>query len=541
MRYKRIRSNSNLYINETECYSNKVHYAKTKITSNKYLQEMQCHLLLVKNYPGIPKTMTAEESHYDEQLTSNQNSRCPSEELPLAIENSKPASSNYAEECLMAESYPWTFYLIYSLITSCLASFNFGYNIVTLAIVQIFTETQLSFRSGLYITPQQMGFVIGSFSLGALAASLLTGHFADVFGRKYTLFLNAFVYCVGVLVFSLSRSFYHMLIGRIVIGVGAGISCVVVPIYLAEISSVSVRGFIGIFHQCSLVVGILISQIISNWLGNEENWRLYFACSLIPAVLMIFLLPFCPESPVYYMLRGNKTGCKHSLRRLRPKLWKVPEEVDEISEAIRISKQNGERLTIFELFSLQTARRSLLFCTAMHFTQQFSGIDLVLLFLGDWFKNYGVISILVGCIIIFGTLLSIWLVEKSGRRSLTLISAAGSFIGLTLLSFFSTLSINSFWTFLALAVYLVSFSVGLGPITWIIINDIFPPNARASAISVAVAVNWLSKFAVMLMYEPLKKNFGSFSLLPFSFILLLFFIYAAYALKETKGRHAIYL
>ena len=329
-----------------------------------------------------------------------------------------------------------------------------------------------------------------------------------------------------------------MFIGRTIIGLGAGITSVVVPTYLSD---VIIRGLLGLFHQSSLVIGILTSQTISFWLGNEKYWILYFLCGANPSLLMLLLSNFCPESPVFFMCCDDKEQCEKILFHLRPPRWNVSGETEEIQKEIIISKLDGRHVSILNLITIPVARKSLLFCLGMHFTQQFSGLDLVLLFPKSWFDNPRTISVFIGFTILIATLVAIWLVERSGRRKLTLVSTMGCCIGLTFLSIFSYLNLNTWWKFLMLILYISSFSIGLGPITWIIINDIFPPDTRASAMTLAVSVNCLSKFIVIVMYKPLYDKFKSLAFLPFCFVLFLFFWYAFFQMKETKGIPASYL
>lgn len=446
-----------------------------------------------------------------------------------------------SEAFCISQANPWSANLLFAAITVCLSSFIFGYNIVTLEIERIFTTESLSTESGLYISPGQMNFVIGSFALGALIASLASGPLADKYGRKNIMLANAVIYLIGVFAFAFSGGFIQMLLGRSVIGIGAGIACVVAPMYLSEISYSTIRGVLGIFHQCSLVLGILTSQIVSYWFGNVHDWTIYFLGSGVAAFLMLIMLPFCPESPTFLIFCGNRNGSEKNLRFLRPSGWPVEQEVNEIHEAIAISRQNSSRISVSKLLSLSVARKSLLFGIMMHFTQQFSGIDLALLFPRNWFSTIRTIPIFVGCIFLVATLFAIWLVERAGRRRLTLASSLGCCIGLTFLMFFSHFKVHYSYSLFALFLFISSFSIGLGPITWIIINDIFPPNARASAMTLAVSVNWLSKFTVMLIYKPMFDRMKSFALLPFCFILFIFFCYAYSQMQETKGRPASYL
>jgi SP family arabinose:H+ symporter-like MFS transporter len=275
-------------------------------------------------------------------------------------------------------------------------------------------------------------------------------------------------------------------------------------------------------------------------------WRFYFGLSFIPCGLQFLFLLACPESPVYEMLKGKVSDCEISLFRLRPLNWDVVEEREVIDSAIQASKSLGDSHSVLSLIKLSVARKSLLLCVFMHAIQQFSGIDVIMLFSKSWFENSTsliakYITVIQGIAAIVGTILSIYLIERVGRRILTLTSSLGCATSLTAVTLVLWSGKNGVFLLVPFLGFVVSFAIGLGPVTWIIINDIFPPNSRAAAVTVAVSVNWLSKFILLTLSDKLQSSLGKFSFIPFAFALHIFSVYAFRNLKETKGRPVCYL
>ena len=415
-----------------------------------------------------------------------------------------------------------------------------------MSVENLFTVPDALQKSGLALDKFQARIVLSIFSIGALIASLLTGRIADRFGRKKVLMVNNFGFALGIGFFSFARNYPQMLIGRFFIGYSSGVAGVVVPMYLSEISTDCIRGLLGAFHQFSIVFGIFFSLSLAVPLGTNALWRWYFGISFVPCVLQLVLLVACPESPAYEMLRGKVSRCEISLYRLRPLHWDVAEEREVIDLAIQAAKSLGDSYSVFSLVKLPVARNSLLLCVFMHAIQQFSGIDVIMLFSKDWFTGSGAalekyITVIQGITAIFGTLLSIYLIERVGRRILTLASSLGCAISLTAVTVVLLSDGKGLFLLVPFLGFVVSFAIGLGPVTWIIINDIFPPNSRAAAVSVAVSVNWLSKFILLTLSGPLMSGLKNFSFVPFALVLYLFSGYALRNLKETKGRPVGYL
>lgn len=448
---------------------------------------------------------------------------------------------------------PWCSGLIFAVVAVCLASFSFGFNIVTVGISFIFTEAPSAegtpIENVFHVSRAYFSLIMSIFAVGALTATLLAAPTADIVGRRRLLAFNNVFYVGGAVLCSIARNREMLLAGRFIIGLGAGTTGAIVPMYLSEVSTVPIRGVLGVLHQLSLVLGIFVSSVLSWAWGTAVMWRRYFACGAVPAVLQLVLLAFAPESPVFYVMRAKADACTAALRRLRPEGWPLlGAELRELhSNAAHVSKAHAASVSVRCLFASVEARRSLLFACCMHAAQQFSGIDVMFVSTADLFAQDGAqMTVAVSAATIAATLASIWCIERVGRRTLTLTSAAGCALSMATLACVlpdaaaspmhaSTLQKAS------VLLFVMCFALGLGPVTWIIINDIFPLPFRAAATSVAVSVNWGAKFVILTVFVPAYDRWGARSLGIFVVTLAAFALLAACLLRETKGRPPAFL
>ncbi|XP_028162122.1 solute carrier family 2, facilitated glucose transporter member 1-like [Ostrinia furnacalis] len=391
---------------------------------------------------------------------------------------------------------------------------------------------------------------VSIYCVGGMIGGLLTGFVADRFGRKRGLLLNNIFVFIGAALEGSAKaanSAEMLIVGRLVIGVNNGLNAGLAPMYLAEISPVSLRGSIGTVYQLVITMTILLSQVLglTSVLGTETGWPWLLAVTVIPAVIQCATLPRCPESPKYLLLnKGQELHAQRALNWLRGDVavHGEMEEMHQEAEKNKISK----KATVRELFSNRQLRQPLLIAMVVMVAQQLSGINAVIFFSTDIFRKvkldkaqsqYATLG--MGAMNVVMTVISLFLVEVAGRKTLLLTGFSGMFVT-TILLCVSNMYTHLVWVSYACIVlvilFVVMFAVGPGSIPWFLVTELFNQSARPTASSVAVTVNWAANFIVGLSFLPISLALGSYTFIIFAVLQLLFIIFIFFKVPETKNK-----
>ncbi|XP_067360200.1 solute carrier family 2, facilitated glucose transporter member 1 isoform X2 [Channa argus] len=347
--------------------------------------------------------------------------------------------------------------------------------------------------------------------------------------------------------FSKIASSWEMLIlGRFVVGLYSGLSTGFVPMYIGEVSPTSLRGALGTLHQLGIVIGILVAQVfgIESIMGNDDLWPLLLGFTFIPAVIQCILLPLCPESPRYLLINRNKEDkAKSVLKKLRGTL-DVGADMQEMKEESRQMKRE-KKVTIAELFRSPLYRQPLLIAVTLQLSQQLSGINAVFYYSTRIFEKAGVAqpvyaTIGAGVVNTAFTVVSLFVVERAGRRSLHmlgLLGMAGSAVVMTIaLALLESQKWMSYLSIVAIFAFVAFFEIGPGPIPWFIVAELFSQGPRPSAIAVAGLSNWTANFIVGMGFQYVEELCGPYVFIIFTVLLLMFFIFTYFKVPETRGR-----
>ncbi|XP_051674742.1 solute carrier family 2, facilitated glucose transporter member 2 [Oryctolagus cuniculus] len=390
---------------------------------------------------------------------------------------------------------------------------------------------------------------VSSFAVGGMIASFFGGWLGDKLGRIKSLLVANIFSLVGALLMGCSKlgpSHILIIAGRGISGLYCGLISGLVPMYIGEIAPTTLRGALGALHQLALVTGILISQIVGldSVLGNNHHWHILLGLSAVPALLQILLLFFCPESPRYlYITLEEEVKAKKSLKRLRGS--------DDISKDINEMRKEKEeasseqKVSIIQLFTNSSCRQPIIVALMLHMAQQFSGINGIFYYSTNIFQKAGIrkpvyATIGVGAINTVFTALSVFLVEKAGRRSLFLIGMVGMFfcnifmsLGLVLLDKFTWMNYVSM---VAIFLNVSFFEIGPGPIPWFIGAELFSQGPRPAALALAAFSNWVCNFLVALCFPYLAEFCGPYVFFLFSGVVLGFTLFTFFKVPETKGK-----
>lgn len=457
----------------------------------------------------------------------------------------------------MEDGKKLTFPLMLTVGTAVIGSLQFGYNSGVInapqKIIEMFYNETWYDRYQEPIAKTTLttlwAFSVAIFSIGGIVGSFSVGLFVNRFGRRNSMLMaNVLAFIAAALMgFSkIAASWEMLIIGRFVVGLYSGLSTGFVPMYIGEVSPTALRGALGTLHQLGVVVGILMTQIfgLESLMGNADLWPFLLGFTFIPALLQCILLPFCPESPRFLLIiRNEENKAKAVLKKLRG-TTDVSADMQEMKEESR-QMMREKKVTIPELFRSPLYRQPILVAIVLHLSQQLSGINAVFYFSTRIFEKANVeqpvyATIGTGVVNTAFTVVSLFVVERAGRRSLQLLGLlgmAGSAILMTIaLALLDQVKWMSYVSIVAIFGFVAFFEIGPGPIPWFIVAELFSQGPRPSAMAVAGFSNWTANFIVGFCFQYVEELCGPYVFVIFTLLLLGFFVFTYFKVPETKGR-----
>jgi MFS transporter, SP family, xylose:H+ symportor len=361
------------------------------------------------------------------------------------------------------------------------------------------------------------GFVIASALIGCVIGGASAGFISKSLGRKNGLIIAAiafFLSAIGAWRPELFNVFgtldvYSFVIYRIIGGIGVGIASMISPMYIAEIAPAKIRGKLISFNQFAIIFGMLVIYFVNyfiakqgdeQWLINE-GWRLMFFSGAIPAGIFLILLIFVPETPRYLAMKGKDDKALKVLEKIAGK-DNAPQILSEIKgtlHEIRVPWLSYGFLVIFIGIMLSVF-------------QQFVGINVVLYYAGNIFRNMGsstdsslLQTIIVGVVNLVFTVVAIMTVDKLGRKPLMIIGSLGMAVSMIALGFTFYFNQVGIVALIFMLLYTASFAMSWGPVCWVLLAEIFPNSIRG-AMSIAVAAQWIANWIVSLTFPMLNDN-----------------------------------
>jgi len=345
----------------------------------------------------------------------------------------------------------------------------------------------------------------------------------------------------SLLLAAFTPTFPVLLAARVIIGLAVGSASMVVPLYIGEVVPPRVRGGLVSLNQLAITSGILVSYLIDYGLSGTGNWRLMFGLAAIPAVLLFAGMLFQHESPHWLIRQDRIDEARTVLKRVRNE-DDIEAEISDVQQVSR--KEAGTR----ELLS-PSVRPLLLVGVLLAVFQQITGINTVIyyapsLLQGAGFGNSAALlaNVVNGAVNVGMTIVAVWLLDRVGRRPLLLSGTAGMAVGMaiTALSFLGGSTLHgglAIVAVLGLLIYTGSFAIGLGPVFWLLIAEIYPLRIRGAAMSVATMANWGANFVVTISFLTLLNAIdGAGVFFLFGFLTLMALAYFWRKVPETKGR-----
>ncbi|WCJ30690.1 Major facilitator superfamily protein [Euphorbia peplus] len=438
----------------------------------------------------------------------------------------------------------------YVLACAFFASLNsvlLGYDVGVMSGAIIFIQEDLK------ITEVQQEVLVGSLSIVSLFGSLAGGRTSDIIGRKWTMGFAAVIFQIGAAVMALASTFEILMFGRFLAGIGIGFGVMVAPLYIAEISPAVARGSLTSFPEIFINFGILLGYV-SNYafsgLSVHTGWRVMLAVGILPSVFIAFALCIIPESPRWLVMKNRVEEARSVLLKTNESEQEVEERLEEIQKAAGIGEKGEEKPVWLEMLTpSRVLRRILVVGIGIQCFQQITGIDATVYYSPEIFQGAGIqnetkllaATVAVGVSKTVFILVAIFLIDKLGRKPLLYLSTIGMTIclfclGVTL-SFVGTGDIGIALSIFFVCANVAFFSVGIGPVCWVLTAEIFPLRLRAQAAAIGAVGNRVCSGLVAMSFLSVARAVtmgGTFFI--FSAISALSVVFVYKLVPETKGK-----
>lgn len=422
------------------------------------------------------------------------------------------------------ETFTNSKYLLKLTLVATLGGLLFGYDtaVISGTVSSLESFFVVPFGLGELAANARLGFVVSSALIGCIIGGISGGVISKKFGRRNGLILAAILFLFSALGSAMPEFMikpigegdhtfiYIFIVYRIIGGIGVGLASMLSPLYIAEIAPARMRGKLVSMNQFAIIFGMLIvyfvnyyiaSQGDDSWL-NTIGWRWMFGSEMIPAILFLVLLFFVPDTPRSLVLKSQPE-----------KALKILTKVNGLTEAKIILEdiKNTVEDHSGKLFSFGI--KVIVIGVLISVFQQFVGINVVLYYAPEIFKSMGsgtdsalLQTIIVGTINLVFTILAILTVDKYGRKPLMIIGALGMSLAMFALGITFFTHAAGTIALICMLVYVAGFAMSWGPVTWVLLSEIFPNKIRGRAMAVAVAVQWVSNYLVSWTFPMLDKN-----------------------------------
>ncbi|BBH07905.1 Major facilitator superfamily protein [Prunus dulcis] len=448
-------------------------------------------------------------------------------------------------------------------VVGSIISIIFGYDTGVMSGAMIFIKEDLK------INDVEVEVLAGILNICALVGSLAAGRTSDYIGRRYTIVVASIIFLIGSILMGYAPNYPVLMTGRCIAGLGVGFALMIAPVYSAEISSPATRGRLTALPELCISLGILLGYVSNYVFGKLSltlGWRLMLGIAGVPSIVLAFGIVKMPESPRWLVMQGRLAEAKKILYLISNTKEEAESRFCDIlvaagidencnEDVIEVPKSTKGEGVWKELLLRPTppVRRILIAAIGIHFFEHATGIEAVVLYSPRIFKKAGVRSkdklllatVGVGVTKTLFILVATFLLDKAGRRRLLLTSTGGMIVALTGLGFCLTMVEHAkeqlTWalslSIVSVYVFVVFFSIGLGPITWVYSSEIFPLKLRAQGTSIGVAVNRLTNATISMSFLSIYKAItigGAFFM--FAGMAVLAWIFFYFCLPETKGR-----
>jgi sugar porter (SP) family MFS transporter len=385
----------------------------------------------------------------------------------------------------------------------------FGYDTGVISGAILFIKEQFK------LDPTMQEFTVSAVLAGSVTGAALGGLLGDRFGRRHMIILAAIIFGVGAILTAFTPNLAILIFGRVVVGVGIGIASFISPMYISEVAPKSIRGTLVFLNQLALTLGILLAYLVDYLFTKvPEGWRWMLGLAIVPALALGFGMAAMPNSPRWLVMKNLGGKARADLVKIRG-TQNVDAELQEIHDSLAT-----EGSSTWSDLVKPALRLPLIIGIGLAIFQQVTGINTVIYYAPTILEFSGIksdaVSILgttgIGVVNVIFTIVGAWMVDRAGRRPLLLTSLSGMAIALALLALAFQLpqlaSSLGMAVVLILMLYVASFAIGLGPVFWLLISEIYPLNVRSKAMSVATIANWGANLIVAVTFLSIVQALG---------------------------------
>ncbi|HEY6515513.1 MAG TPA: sugar porter family MFS transporter [Steroidobacteraceae bacterium] len=389
-----------------------------------------------------------------------------------------------------------------------------------------------------------LGWAVSGLGWGAMIGNLCTGVLSDRYGRRSVLLLTAVLFFGSSILAATAHSYPTFILARVLAGIAVGAAILTAPMYIAEIAPAQRRGLLVSSNQLMIVIGISASFFSNDLLlaTGADSWRWMLAVEAIPSLVYLALLTTVPESPRWLLVRGRRAQAREVMRTIRGRA--ADEELDDIQQALA-TRRSGSWSAVFG----RRMRFVLVFTAGLAFFQQITGSNAVLYYLPTIFAQAGGgldsafrRTAIVGAVNLAMTFVAMRWVDRLGRRPLLVLGTSGMAAAL----------LAAGWAFhsgtgasiahptivlVAVVAYIASFAISLGPVTWVMMAELFPNEQRAFAVSIVGFGNALASAVVTLVFPWEAAYWGiSRTLLVYALLSVAALVFVLLLGPETRGK-----
>lgn len=410
----------------------------------------------------------------------------------------------------------------------------FGFDLV------IISGTVSFFTNYFQLNEFQTGWAVGCINLGAAFGALIGGKLSDTIGRKKLLMLCAVLFALTGIGTGWAGTFFLFVFFRMLSGVAVGAAALVCPMYIAEISPAPMRGRMVSFYQLSIVIGILLAYL-SNYLlleTGENNWRWMFSSQSVPSLLFFLGLFFVAESPRWLIGKKRKVEAFQVLKQIGGNVYA---NIETLQIELSFAEKTKERMS--HLFRKEVWHIVFIGCVIAVFSQAV-GQNSLFSYAPELFKKAGMAqdsaflqSIIIGVINFVFTFIAIGTIDKIGRKKLLQYGAFLLFLDAMALAAAFYWQLLGVWVLAGVLGFIAVYSATLGPVTWVILSEIFPNRIRGSALALATLALWIANFFTTFLFPIMNRHFGlSVTFMIHAVICFIYFLFVRSKVPETKGK-----
>ena len=428
----------------------------------------------------------------------------------------------------------------------------FGYDWVVIGGAKPFYELYYQIAD----SPSQQGLAMTMALIGCLIGAMVCGTLADRIGRKKLLIVSALVFFFSAIATGIANDFAVFLAARFFGGIGIGIASGLSPMYIAEVAPTKIRGKLVSLNQLTIVLGILAAQIV-NWLiaepipesygamdiaqswNGQMAWRWMFWAAAFPAVAFFILATLIPESPRWLAMKGKDNAAFAVLSKIGGADYAY-EELQSVKEA---NSRETSQAGLKTLFS-KPYRKVLMIGVVVAFFQQWSGTNVIFNYAQEIFQSagYSIGDVLFNIVVtgianVLFTFVAIFTVDKWGRRSLMKLGAGGLCGIYLILGICYYFQITGVFMIVLVVAAIACYAMTLGPVTWVLLAEIFPNRVRAVAVATSTFALWVGSSTLTYTFPLLNVSLGSYGTFwIYSAVCLAGFLFVSFMLPETKGK-----